>query len=79
MSGFKPGDVVAFVRRVPKFRIDSVVTINGELRAEMTMIEDDRGDPVSYRQLGGPALLSGAVVLPADQFTRPDSKKGGAP
>ncbi len=66
---FAVGDVVAFVNRVPKFRIDALATRDGEAAAEMTMIRDDRGDAVLYKQLGGPASLKHAVVLPAAPFT----------
>jgi hypothetical protein len=69
---FKVGDVVAYVDRTPHFRIDSLATLAGKPAAEMTMIVNERGDACSHRQLGGPALLTSAVVLPAGQFTRKD-------
>jgi hypothetical protein len=68
-SAFAVGDVVAFVDRNPKYRIDALATRAGEPAAEMTMIRDQRGDAVLYKQLGGPASLKHAVVLPAGQFT----------
>lgn len=68
---FRAGDVIAYLPKM-RFRIDEVLiderprsVTRGKQLAEMTMIANDRGETVDYKQMGGPCHLEGAVVVPS--------------